>query len=75
MTAEKLREIPPFEFENCAVIAWHIPNKVQVGDMGVDGRIFPVFDTIFPPRHPRRLLRRQPGTARQAGAFMVMDTA
>ena len=42
-TAEKLRKIPPFEFENWAVIALGgIPNKVQVGDMGIDGRIFPV---------------------------------
>ena len=42
-TPEKLRIIPPFEFENWAVIALGgIPNKVQVGDMGVDGRIFPV---------------------------------
>jgi hypothetical protein len=33
---EKLRVIPPFEFENWAVIALGgIPNKVQVGDMGV----------------------------------------
>jgi len=44
-TVEKLRVIPPFEFENWAVIALGgIPNKVQVGDMGVVGRIFPVFD-------------------------------
>jgi len=42
-TVEKLRALPPFEFENWAVIALGgIPNKVQVGDMGVDGRIFPV---------------------------------
>ncbi len=42
-TLEKLRQIPPFEFENWAVIALGgIPNKVQVGDMGIDGRIFPV---------------------------------
>ena len=42
-TEEKLRAIPPFEFENWAVIALGgIPNKVQVGDMGIDGRIFPV---------------------------------
>jgi hypothetical protein len=42
-TEEKLRDIPPFEFENWAVIALGgIPNKVQVGDMGIDGRIFPV---------------------------------
>jgi site-specific DNA-methyltransferase (adenine-specific) len=42
-TVEKLRAIPHFEFENWAVIALGgIPNKVQVGDMGVDGRIYPV---------------------------------
>ena len=42
-TIEKLKQIPPFEFENWAVIALGgIPNKVQVGDMGIDGRIFPV---------------------------------
>ncbi|MCC6949855.1 MAG: restriction endonuclease, partial [Phycisphaerales bacterium] len=33
----------PFEFENWAVIALGgVPNKVQIGDMGIDGRIFPV---------------------------------
>ena len=42
-TEEKLRALPPFEFENWAVIALGgIKNKVQVGDMGIDGRIFPV---------------------------------
>jgi DNA modification methylase len=42
-TEEKLRVLPHFEFENWAVIALGgIPNKVQVGDMGVDGRIYPV---------------------------------
>ena len=42
-TIEKLKQLPPFEFENWAVIALGgIPNKVQVGDMGLDGRIFPV---------------------------------
>jgi DNA modification methylase len=42
-TIAKLKEIPPFEFENWAVIALHgVPNKVQIGDMGIDGRIFPV---------------------------------
>ncbi len=41
-TVAKLRAIPHFEFENWAVIALGgIPNKVQVGDMGIDGRIFP----------------------------------
>jgi DNA modification methylase len=39
---EQLRRIPPFEFENWAVIALGgIKNKVQVGDMGIDGRIYP----------------------------------
>ncbi len=42
-TIEKLKAIPPFEFENWAVIALGgIPNTTQVGDMGIDGRIFPV---------------------------------
>jgi hypothetical protein len=42
-SAEKLRVLPPFEFENWAVIALGgIPNKAQVGDMGIDGRIYPV---------------------------------
>ena len=42
-TVEKLRELPPFEFENWAVIALGgRKNKAQVGDKGIDGRIFPV---------------------------------
>src|SRR5437763_2082352 len=42
-TEEELRKYPPFEFENWAVVALGgIPNKAQVGDMGIDGRIFPV---------------------------------
>jgi DNA modification methylase len=42
-TIEKLHQLPPFEFENWAVIAiGGIPNKAQVGDMGIDGRIYPV---------------------------------
>jgi DNA modification methylase len=40
---EQLRKIPPFEFEGWAVIALGgIPNKTKVGDMGIDGRIYPV---------------------------------
>jgi site-specific DNA-methyltransferase (adenine-specific) len=42
-TEEQLRRIPPFEFENWAVIALGgIPNKTQVGDHGIDGRIYPI---------------------------------
>jgi site-specific DNA-methyltransferase (adenine-specific) len=42
-TEQQLRTIPHFEFENWAVIALAgTPNKAQVGDMGIDGRIFPV---------------------------------
>ncbi|MFN0069207.1 MAG: hypothetical protein ACKVYV_16425 [Limisphaerales bacterium] len=42
-TPEKLRAIPPFEFENWAVIALGgIPNRTQVDDRGIDGRIYPV---------------------------------
>ena len=40
---EFLRRIPPFEFENWAVVALGgIPNSAKVGDMGIDGRIYPV---------------------------------
>jgi site-specific DNA-methyltransferase (adenine-specific) len=40
---QKLRQLPPFEFENWAVIALGgIPNVAQVGDMGIDGRVYPV---------------------------------
>ena len=42
-TEQQLRKLPPFEFENWAVIALGgIANKVQVGDMGLDGRLYPV---------------------------------
>ena len=42
-TEGQLRKIPPFEFENWAVIALGgLPNKAKTGDMGIDGRIFPV---------------------------------
>jgi DNA modification methylase len=45
-SAEQLRKMPPFEFENWAVIALGgIPNKTKVGDMGIDGRIYPVSAT------------------------------
>lgn len=41
-SADKLRKIPPFEFENWAVIALGgVRNVAQVGDMGIDGRIYP----------------------------------
>jgi DNA modification methylase len=53
-TEEKLREIPPFEFENWAVIALGgIPNKTKTGDMGIDGRIYPVSAT--PQKKPGEL--------------------
>ncbi|MEO7190914.1 MAG: DNA methyltransferase [Vicinamibacterales bacterium] len=43
MSEGQLRKLPPFEFENWAVIALGgVKNKVQVGDMGIDGRIYPV---------------------------------
>jgi len=48
-TVEKLHIIPPFEFENWAVIALGgIKNKIQVGDMGVDGRIYPISSSATP---------------------------
>jgi SAM-dependent methyltransferase len=45
----QLRALPPFEFENWAVIALGgIPNKTQVGDMGIDGRIYPASTSPAP---------------------------
>jgi hypothetical protein len=42
-TEKRLRELPPFEFENWSVVALGgVKNKAQVGDKGIDGRIFPV---------------------------------
>jgi DNA modification methylase len=42
-STDQLRAMPPFEFENWAVIAiGGIPNKAQVGDKGIDGRIYPI---------------------------------
>ncbi|MBL0921676.1 MAG: restriction endonuclease [Phycisphaerales bacterium] len=42
-TEAELRKYPHFEFENWAITALGgIPNRAQVGDMGIDGRIFPV---------------------------------
>ena len=48
-TPEELRKYPPFEFENWAVTALNtvlvnghaIGNRAKVGDMGIDGRIYP----------------------------------
>lgn len=48
-TAAELRKYPPFEFENWAVNALNtviagghaIANRAQVGDMGIDGKIYP----------------------------------
>jgi DNA modification methylase len=40
---EDLRRMPHFEFQNWAVIAiGGIPNKTKSGDMGIDGRIYPI---------------------------------
>lgn len=53
-TEDKLRAIPPFEFENWAVIALGgVGNKAKVGDMGIDGRIFPV-STIVEERGAKK---------------------
>lgn len=42
-TEEELRRIPPFEFQNWAVIALGgIPNRTKVNDFGIDGKLYPV---------------------------------
>jgi site-specific DNA-methyltransferase (adenine-specific) len=39
----QLRKIPHFEFENWAVIRLNgQPNRAKVGDMGIDGKIYPI---------------------------------
>ena len=60
-TTEKLRAIPPFEFENWAIISLGgRTNKAQVGDMGIDGRIFPA---SAPESFPKRKAGDLPGLA------------
>ena len=42
-TESDLMKLPPFEFQNWAVIALGgIPNKIKVGDYGIDGKLYPV---------------------------------
>jgi len=42
-TIEELRRLPPYEFENWAIIELGgTPNRAKVGDMGIDGRLYPV---------------------------------
>jgi DNA modification methylase len=40
---EELRRMPPFEFQNWAVVALGgVPNRKKSGDKGIDGRFYPV---------------------------------
>jgi DNA modification methylase len=42
-SAKDLMQLPPFEFQNWAVIALGgIPNQVKVGDYGIDGKLYPI---------------------------------
>jgi len=52
-TEEELTKYPPFEFENWAVVALGGTKNVrQVGDMGIDGRIYPI--SAMPERRGAR---------------------
>jgi DNA modification methylase len=52
-TEEELRKYPPFECENWAVVALGgTKNARQVGDMGIDGRIYPI--SAMPERRGAR---------------------
>jgi DNA modification methylase len=52
-TEEELKKYPPFEFENWAVVALGgTKNARQVGDMGIDGRIYPI--SAMPERRGAR---------------------
>ncbi len=56
-TEDKLRKMPPFEFENWAVIKLGgTPNQVQVGDGVIDGRIYP---TSALPEGKKRMAKAQ----------------
>ena len=56
-TTKRLRNLPPFEFENWAVIALGgVPNAVQVGDMGIDGKHLP--RAAAPSERSRTAVRR-----------------
>ncbi len=51
-TEEELRRMPHFEFQNWAVLALGgIPNRVKVGDLGIDG-------WLYPAEHGERVGRR-----------------
>ena len=41
-TEDDLLKLPPFEFQNWAVIALGIPNKIKSGDYGIDGKLYPI---------------------------------
>lgn len=42
-TEVELMNLPPFEFQNWAVIALGgIPNRVKVSDFGIDGKLYPI---------------------------------
>ena len=48
-----MKKYPPFEFENWAVVALGgTKNARQVGDMGIDGRIYPI--SAMPERRGAR---------------------
>ncbi len=70
-TEEQLRKIPPFEFENWAVIALGgIPNKTKVGDKGIDGRIYPTTahrrnQSLFPQDRQGHRTTHCPGDSRR----------
>jgi len=60
-TEDELRKYPHFEFENWAINALGgVPNKTKVGDMGIDGRIYPV--SALPEK-----------TAKESGELAFMD--
>ena len=42
-TENDVMQLPPFEFQNWACIALGaIPNRVKVGDYGIDGKLYPI---------------------------------
>ncbi len=57
-----LMQLPPFEFQNWACVALGaIPNRVKVGDYGIDGKLYPI--------------EREKGKSDEKGLFGDFQTA
>ncbi len=69
-TEQFLRKLPPFEFENWAVVALGgTPNKAKDGDHGIDGRIYFYCNRFFVPLLVRPYMLTCVGDTHTARSF------